>query len=420
MKHKPVLMYSLLLTLLSGGVILSFAWGGWDGLPQTARFSVIQELDKQKSETDTLGQAASPDTLQLQIGFVGDIMAHLTQINAQRQEDGSYDFKNNYVWVKPLFEANDLMIGNLETTFAGEALGYSAYPRFNTPDALAQALAYAGFDVLTTANNHMYDTGLRGMLRTIDIVKAQGLIPTGSQKDLNEAKHHIIVRNGIKVGIAAYTYESGRAGNLVTINGIAVSKGDEQLLNSFDPSDIQASVDRFRAMIAAMRRDSAEVLLFVMHWGDEYQTKPNTYQRVLADSLNKLGVDLIFGSHPHVVQPTEYLLDPRRNHTTYVAYSTGNFISNQRFETLDNYNTEDGLYVEVVLHKIGSEPARVRAVREYPTWVRRASVNGRYRYEVVPLEQVLADTAALRSFSASEQERMRQSLKRTRERITGW
>lgn len=421
MKKNSVVVLSLLFSLISGGMVLSYAWGGWKALPEALSIMTITKAPLAQNTTSSSQlQPNTPDTVRLQLGFVGDIMAHMTQVNAQLQQDGSYDFNENYVWVKPLFEANDLMIGNLETTFAGAEIGYSAYPRFNTPDALAQALANAGFDVLTTANNHMYDTGLSGLLRTIEIVKAQGIIPTGSQKALNETKHHLIVQKGIKLGIAAYTYESGRVRDMITINGIAVSKGDEALINSFDPSDIQGSVERFRTQVAAMRRDSAEVLIFVMHWGEEYQTKPNAYQRALADSLNKLGVDLIFGSHPHVVQPTAYLLDPQRNHTTYVAYSAGNFISNQRFETLQNYNTEDGLYVEVELHKIGNEPVRVRAVREYPTWVRRASEGGKYRYEVVPLVQILADSVALRSFSAAEQERIRQSLQRTRARLEQW
>lgn len=353
------------------------------------------------------------DTIFLQIGFVGDIMAHLTQVNAQKQEDSTYDFNNNYRWVSPLFRANDIMIGNLETTFAGEEKGYSSYPQFNTPDALAEALQNAGFNIISNANNHMFDQGADGLLRTIDVLRNHQLQVTGSKKTKEEKRYLIYESHRLKIGVISYTYESGREDGFLTINGIRVGKETEPLINSYDTANIIQTVDRMRKDITDMKNDSAEFLITVMHWGSEYKTLPNDYQIALADSMNKLGVDIILGSHPHVVQPIDFIFDSVHHHTTFVAYSAGNFISNQRFETLNNYYTEDGLYLEILLEKIKDSPLRISKIKLNPTWVNKYQTEGRNHYEVVPILQISSDEKAKSQFSEDQLKRMESSLQRT-------
>ena len=365
------------------------------------------------SEFSSLDQSQKKDTIRIRIGFVGDIMAHLTQVNAQKQDDSTYDFNNNYRWVSPLFHANNIMIGNLETTFSGAEKGYSSYPQFNTPDALAEALQNAGFNIISTANNHLYDQGADGLLRTIDILRNHKLRVTGSRKTVDEKRYLIYESHGIKIGVISYTYESGREDGLLTINGIRVNKETEPLMNSYDTANIQQAVDRFRTDLNEMRNDSAEFLVTVIHWGSEYKILPNDYQIALADSLNKLGVDIIFGSHPHVVQPIDIIFDSVHHHTTFVAYSAGNFISNQRFETLNNYYTEDGLFIEVLLEKINESPLRISKIKLNPTWVNKYQIEGRNHYEVVPIQQISNDEKAKSQFSEDQLKRIESSLQRT-------
>lgn len=370
------------------------------------------------AETNEQIPSPNEDTTRIRIGFVGDIMAHLTQLNAQKQDDSTYDFNNNYVWLTSMFQANDLMIGNLETTFSGKEKGYSAYPMFNTPDALADALKNAGFDILSTANNHMYDRSTHGLLRTMQVLKEQQLLFTGSRSSTEEKRYLIYPVKGVNIGVIAYTYESGRYGDTVTINGLRIKKEDAARINSFNPQNLGETTAEMRKEYQNMLKEGADVVVFIIHWGDEYRIMPSAYQLSLADSLNKIGVDIVFGSHPHVVQPVDYLFDSVRQHTTLVVYSAGNFISNQRYETLENYNTEDGLYVEVTLQKTTANPIFIANASFYPTWVHKYQHEGKNVYEVVPTEYVLAQDSLKNKFTDAQLERMEKSRERTVERIT--
>lgn len=365
-------------------------------------------------------QTTSPeqDTTRIRIGFVGDIMAHLTQLNAQKRNDSTYDFHNNYVWLSAMFQANDLMIGNLETTFSGKEKGYSAYPMFNTPDALAEALKSAGFDILSTANNHMYDRSTYGLLRTMEVLKENQLLFTGSRASKEEKRYLIYPVKGVHVGVIAYTYESGRYGDTITINGLRIKKEDATRINSFNPENLGETTAEMRKEYQNMLQEGADVVVFIIHWGDEYRIKPSAYQLAMADSLNKIGVDIVFGSHPHVVQPVDYLFDSVCHHTTLVVYSAGNFISNQRYETLENYNTEDGLYVEVTLQKTAGTPISIANASFYPTWVNKYQREGRNVYEVVPLDYIMGQDSLINNFTAAQLERMEKSRERTVERIS--
>lgn len=354
------------------------------------------------------------DTQWIQIGFVGDIMAHLTQLNAQKQPDGTYDFSNNYKWMAPLFATNDVMIGNLETTFAGASQGYSAYPKFNTPDALAEALKGANFDILATANNHMYDTGTKGLDRTLEILTKNDLNYTGSRLTTEQPRYAIRQVGNTKVGVLAYTYESGRTENgIITINGIHVKHADTNRINTFDPWDLAPSVQEMREEMDRMTKDSVEIFIAVMHWGYEYKTMPADYQKALADSLHQLGFHAVLGSHPHVVQPMDFLVDSTRGHQTYVLYSAGNFISNQRYETLQNYHTEDGVYVVLKFQKIEDSAPVLCSVMHEPTWVNRYKKNGKYYYEVMPVKTTLSSEEILNELEDAQIQRIKNSLDRT-------
>lgn len=366
----------------------------------------------------SLGASAQrPDSVLVTLGFVGDIMAHQTQLTAQRQVDGSYDFTNNFAAMAPLFRSNDLMVANLETTFAGEQAGYSAYPLFNTPDALATAMQGAGINIAATANNHMFDKGGPALLRTVEVLRAANMAVIGSRADSQEARYLIKDVQGVRIGLTAFTYESGGFDGFRYINGQRVPRAYEPFLNSFDPRFLDEAFNRIEAVLAAMRVEGVDWIVFVVHWGEEYQLQPNAYQREMANRLHALGVHAVIGHHPHVVQPIDVMQDTLTGHTTFVAYSLGNFISNQRYESLQNYHTEDGLYVQLRLVKYANDSLVFRAVHYEPTWVHRYKAEERYWFEVLPAAEVLRDSSTHSRYDAAVLQRISASYTRTRSKV---
>jgi poly-gamma-glutamate synthesis protein (capsule biosynthesis protein) len=368
-------------------------------------------------QSDTIPFSKTPKIV-IRISSVGDIMVHQTQLTAQKKSDGTYGFDNNFQFMKGLFESSDVMIGNLETNFAGEKKGYTAYPQFNSPDALASAIKNSGINLVATANNHTYDNGGEAMLRTLDILREQGLETFGTQKTTEEKNYVIRDVKGVKIGFASYTYESGKnPEGLKAINGLTVGKAYEPLLNSFDPYDVEEDLAEMQNVVAKMKADSAEFIVFVMHWGVEYKPQPSNNQMLVAKALNEAGVDVIFGSHPHVVQPIDFIVNDSTQHMTFVAYSMGNFISNQRYESMQNYSTEDGLYVGVEIEKDGNSKPVLKQVFYEPTWVNRYKKGDKYYFEVVPARIAKENKDVYNIFEDAIEERVKASCERTMQMV---
>lgn len=326
---------------------------------------------------------------QIVISAVGDIMVHGPQLRAQLDEStGSYDFSNNFRWMSSYLWLSDLSIGNLETTFGGGGRPYAGYPLFNTPDVLASNLRDAGFDVLVTANNHSMDTGTDGLLRTAGVVQRAGMDPLGTRRSLSEPDWKLREIKGIRVGMTAWTYETPRYRGQRTINGLILPSSHEHYINSYNPRAPEVDQPRMLRQIQEMREANADIILFYMHWGTEYAPKPDIHQRELAAFLAENGVNIILGTHPHVVQPVEFIGE------TLVVWSMGNFLSNQRFESLQRRDVEDGLMVSILLHKdhdLGE--TSIREVHLTKTWMYRYWVHrpvSRLRYEILPARNVLA------------------------------
>lgn len=332
---------------------------------------------------DTEEEIVELEPVYVTISAVGDVMMHGPQINAA-YENNTYDFTHNYKQIAPYIREADIAIANLETTFGGEARGYSGYPLFNSPDELADALAWAGFNVISTSNNHTMDTGVKGLLRTVEVLKERELSVVGTRRSLEEESFIIKDVNGINVGITAYTYETPRFGEFKTLNGIRVPKEAEELIDSFSYEFLEEDLIKVKDRIDLMKEYGAEIIVFYVHWGNEYKRTPNSYQINMAQRLAEFGVDVIFGSHPHVLQPIEIIENDERK--TLVAYSLGNFISNQRYETLNNRYTEDGMILTVRFKKdLNEESLQLDNVYYMPTWVYRYMDSGRRRYEILPV-----------------------------------
>lgn len=357
-----------------------------------------------------------PIPQKIRITAVGDIMMH------QRQLDTHYDkaldkyvFDDDYIHIQSELDRADLLIGNLETTLAGPGKKYAGYPLFNTPDSLAEALKKVGFDVLATANNHCLDTGVEGLKRTAKVLKDLGFGVIGTRKSPDEKNTLLTDVKGIKVGMLGYTYETGRREKSRTLNGGTIPAEALPLIDSFSPAHIDDAVTEMKSRIDSLRIQGAELIVMYLHWGVEYGTQPTAGQQKMATELASAGVDIIFGSHPHVVQTATFIPRPDGGRT-FVAWSLGNFISNQRFEFLERHNTEDGLVVSVNVERNSEGKVSIARVDYQPIWVHRHARGSKWHYHILPLPQALIATEPY-NFDRSNHARARNSLIRTQEVI---
>lgn len=275
------------------------------------------------------GLSAHSQSDSLKLIFAGDIMQHGQQLSAAGPDDnGNYNYEPNYRFISPIISSADLAIGNLELTLAGPP--YMGYPKFCAPDILAETLKKAGFDVLVTANNHSLDRRKQGLERTIDVLDELDMLHTGTFKTKAERDSLyplIIEKNNFRIALLNYTYGT---------NGIPIQKPN--VVNLIDTVAIKNDISK-------ARKYSVDLIITFVHWGSEYRSLPNTTQKTLTRFLFREKVDLIIGSHPHVLQPIELWKDSLAS-DRLVAYSLGNFISNQRTRYRDG-----GILLEINLRK---------------------------------------------------------------------
>jgi poly-gamma-glutamate synthesis protein (capsule biosynthesis protein) len=309
------------------------------------------------------GSQVKADTPQtVRIAAVGDIMLHSPQIKAGLRPDGSYDFRPFFKEVKLYLSSADLAVGNLETTLGGPGHSYSGYPRFNSPDSLVDAVKDAGFDLVSTANNHAMDTGEQGVIRTYQVITQKGLKPFGTAPSADLQKPVLVNKNSITFAFLAYTQMT---------NGIPVPK--PYLVNRINLPQIQKD-------IAAARKAGAEFVCVYLHFGIEYQREPNDYQVKTAHQVLEAGADVVFGDHPHVLQPLERVKVNGKE--KLIIYSLGNFVSNQT----DPY-TDEGviLYVDVVKDPAKHETT-LKNISFLPTFVLHYPSGGKTQLVVIPIE----------------------------------
>ena len=393
--------------LIAAIVLLSFVIG-----------SVIKgnNGDTSNSSIESKPEPVIPDSYATVVS-IGDIMCHSTQYNGAKTADG-YDFSHFFKELSPYFKSADLAVGNLELTFGGKESGaWRGFPTFNTPDELANAIKDSGIGLLMTANNHTYDTGFFGMKRTLDVVRNLGIETNGSRKSLDEPRYIVKDLNGIKVGIVSFTYETTSATQTRKyLNGLLLSEEAAPLVNSFSHGKIDAFYADAQEIINSMKNDGAEYITFYMHWGDEYRRTQNTWQKTIAQKLSNMGVNMIIGSHPHVVEPMEMVYSEDGQTETVCVYSVGNAVSNQRRSLMQTNapkgHTEDGLMVTYKLKKDGKTGAVTLVDFEaIPTWVDRYLEGGKHKYTIYPME----DLEAAKTKYSHIQNKLDESYKRTKE-----
>ena len=330
----------------------------------------------------------------------GDILMHGKVINSGKQDDGSYNFDSIFQYVKSYAQAADFSVANLETTLCGTDNGYAyaGNPKFNCPDAIVDSLKGAGFDMLLTANNHADDTSLVGYKRTLNVVREKGLDTLGTYLSADEQKWTIEEVNGIKIGMVCYTYSDGFSQNgypLLNYNEV----GENGILNYFTYDKLSEFYTQLQGYLDEMKAAGAEATVVYLHWGEEYKWKtgegPNANQTAMAQKLCDMGVDVIVGGHPHVVQPVDLLQSGTdAEHKTIVLYSMGNAVSNQRKEEMQQSeptgHTEDGVLFCVTFAKYSDGSVFVDSAELIPTWVNMHANSGSTEYNILPLEESTA------------------------------
>ena len=311
------------------------------------------------------------ENYQAKIFMVGDALIHWGVYNDAKQSDGSYDFKPMLEAIKPISSKYDIAYYNQETILGGASLGYSSYPLFNSPQEVGDAFIDAGFNMVSLATNHTMDKREQGVLNSVAYWKSKPNVVTSGQWSSEEDREASITKiyevNNIKYAFISYT---------IWNNGLPTPTGKSYLNNEYSDEKAASDIQKIR--------DKVDFVIVAMHWGTEYSFKVDYKQEEIANYLSGLGVDLIIGAHPHVIQTVESI----NNGKTFVVYSLGNFISDQN--DVDNFT---GLAFEVTLNKkkdiddtITNTVINPRAQLVYTTTTSRGGVN--HNFKVVPYPQL--------------------------------
>jgi poly-gamma-glutamate synthesis protein (capsule biosynthesis protein) len=297
--------------------------------------------------------------------FIGDIMGHDEQIwSSENRETHTFNYDDVFRYIKPVIEGADISIANLEVTLAGTP--YTGYPQFSSPADLAVSCKNAGIDYLVTANNHAADRGKKGIISTIYKLDSIGIPHTGTF--LNSSCRDsltplMIYKNGISIALLNYTFST---------NSIIVQ--DPVIVNMLDKGLITKDVRK-------AKNKNADIIILFLHWGTEYDTIPAKDQTELADYFESIGVDLVIGSHPHVLQKMVRTINPVTEKDDLVVYSLGNFISNQR-----KPKTDGGSMVRIELTRNAGKYT-ITDAGYYLTWVYTPIVKYRKKFFILPCSE---------------------------------
>lgn len=301
---------------------------------------------------------------EVKLVFTGDIMVHDLQNNlAYSGETGSYDFSPSFEEVSHLLKG-DLVVGNLETVFAGPSCGYSGYPKFNTPDDLAENLKEAGFDFLFTANNHCLDQGITGLERTVSVLDRAGIAHTGTCLFPDDSgKGKIIEIKGYHIGFLNYTYG---------VNGNYLPGDREWSVSLLYKRDYASEIE--------VLAEKTDFLVVGVHFGTEYTAEPSVLQKETAVRMLDAGADAVIGGHPHVLQP--FYFSEGEGKTGFTVYSTGNFISSQK----GRYRTSGAVLSLILRENPDGILYPAKAVFSPVAVIRGRDSGGKYFLRLVPAE----------------------------------
>lgn len=342
-------------------------------------FSCIYFLTVSDKEGGILKKGSDSSVKTARVVANGDILIHDALYYTAKKEDGSYDFNPFFEYVKPWIEGADLAIGDFEGTISDRSpLG--GYPLFNAPVQIADTMKEVGYDVVDLAHNHILDTGLYGLKYTDKAFKERGLDTVGVHADKNRSEDKILIKevNGIKIAILAYAYGyNGMDANLTM-------QERKNHLSDLDEEKMKEEIQR--------AENEADVTVVMPQMGVEYKMEPTEEQKALYHKMIEWGADVVFGGHPHVIEPAETV--EKDGDKKFIIYSMGNFVSNQRMERMENKWPERGLLMDVTFEK-ANDKITVKTVKAHPTLV-YSKLNGRningaplYDYKIMVLEDFI-------------------------------
>ena len=371
----------------------------------------IDETGRVENSVDEKEQEAieNEEIKYIDIVSLGNLIIHQSQINGAKNENG-YDFSPSFQYIKEMVSEADISLGILEGALAGgEPTGY---PIFNSPDEVIDSLRDTGIDVVNYANNHIYDYDDEGLQRTIEITKEKGLDVLGVKSTEEEKSYLVKEVDGVKIGFASYVFETAAVNGYKTINSNPVSINRENLINTFNYNDLESFYNRIASEISAMKAEGVKFIIASMHWGEEYNTYIEATQNEIAKKLNELGVDIILGGHPHVIQPYEIICN-ESGHSTFVIYSQGNSLSNQSEQEIGVAESEDGIMIKFTLEKKDGNVS-LKEYKIIPTWVyKEEKGDGTYYHKIIPVEEALANPEEY-GINSDVYARLENSLNRTK------
>lgn len=283
--------------------------------PEVSQEQSVNTEEEDKKESTKPEEKEEEQKKMVTLLAVGDNLLHQKVIDSGKKEDGNYNYDHLFERLKWDIKAADIAVINQETIFGTKKMGYSGYPRFCSPTAVGRAISKAGFDIVLHANNHTMDKGVDGILTTLKYWdQYSNITPLGIYRSQEEANQITYVdKNGITIAFLNYTYG---------LNGNALPSSKSYLVNIIDRNKIKSQLKQ--------ARKKADFVVVFPHWGSEYVYEANRYQKEYATFFNEQGVDLIIGTHPHVLQPIEWI-EGKTGHKTLVYYSLGNYISSMDY-----------------------------------------------------------------------------------------
>ena len=359
---------AVLLIAVAISMALTLLAEGLKGFPLTSSSTtVVSQTADSKEKTTATEQETSA-----RIMANGDLLYHDIIYISAKKADGTYDFHENFEYVKPWLKQADLVLGDFEGTVNKDHY-LAGYPLFNAPGEVMDAIKDAGYQVLDLAHNHILDSQIEGVVSTADAIEKAGMTPVGVYTHESRDKAPLVIKevNGIKVAILAYSYG---------FNGIEQSISQEdynRYLSDLDEDKMKAEIER--------AEKEADITIIMPQMGVEYQIEPTEEQKKLYHKMIDWGADIIFGGHPHVVEPAETV--EKDGDKKLIIYSMGNFISNQRIETMQDVEnakwTERGVLMDVTIKK-KSGKTTIETAQAHPSWVSRTPKGG-YSPEGYPL-----------------------------------
>lgn len=334
----------------------------------------------------------------------GDVIMHDAVIRSGKIHDDTYNYNDIFKEIKPYVDEADFSLINFEGSCMETDKNYTGYPLFNAPPAIISAFADVGFDMVNNGNNHCLDRKLSGLLESRNIIKQQNMQVIGTFQDAYEPRHKIHDLNGIKVGFLSYTYGCNMNENYLS------EEERNNHLSLIDKNRIESEIKVLSPLV--------DLVVVLMHWGVEYRLEPTEEQKDLANTIFQSGADIILGSHPHVIEPSE--IREIDGEIKYVIYSMGNFLSNQiggdNPNARNNDLTQESLMVSIEIEKdLNSDKTRILSVNHTPTWVHRYDENDIHKYTIIPIHSL--EDEIFESADEKLSEQLTNSYKRTMEKV---